>query len=1255
MNGIFTLRNEDLGRLGPEEAVAFLSQLLWAEARAFGLPAGLISIPSAVDARDGGIDAEVRDVPNDPGQGIIKAGLNCYQIKTGELTLNRAGIKSILCKPRSNALKPRIQSCLDQGGRLVIVLFGSDVPDREENKAVNDIRAKLAAIDPAYADARVEVFRQNNLVSFTQQYPSLVLQLRHIPGLSCQTRKSWADNDDMRKPFVAGASFSARAADVQRMLRSDTQAVHVRIIAEPGVGKTRFAFEATAPEDIAPLVVYDRASAFVSGPLLASLLREDNNFQVIAVLDECSEEQRIQLWNWLRHRGPRVKLVTINNEPERKEIGIDYLEPPELSPSEIEQIIRGYVGPQEHVDRWAQLAGNSPRFAHMIGTNLASYPDDILRPVEGIYDRLIAARDDPRSEEVKKRKQVLSHIALFKRFGMRPPYEKEAKAIAALVQAADPQITQVKFNEIVQFFKDQRMLQSETTLYVTPKALHIYMWVQWWEVNEAGFDLDQFLNGLPADTGLREWFLEMFRYAAGSSAAMRTVRRLLGLEGPFRDGSALRSELGSSFFLSLTEADPKSALRALQETIGRWTKEELQGFTIGRRNIIWALERIAVWKDLFSGAARLLLSLAEAENETFANNASGVFADLFSPAFGRVAPTEASPEERFPVLKEALDSTSQERQLLGLRGCDTALETGDFIRTVGAEYQGLRRQPTLWTPTTWDEVFAAYRRVWMLLTEKLNVLPPPGQQQVVTILLKRAWGVIRIQNLAAMVVDTLELLAEKEGVDKRVIIKDLIRVEGDPNEEFLPEIRERLTVLKDRLAGSDFSGLMRRFVGMDLWHDRYDEQGNPVSVADEQIQSLAQQATEHPEILDRELSWLVTAEAQNGYQFGYELGKKDPEFSLLPVLLRAQRAATNKPSAFFLGGYLRVFFEKDTNAWEEQMDALAGDDQLRALVPELTWRAGTTDRGAMRVLNLAQHGVIDVTQLKMFCLGGSIRNLSEPVFASWIEFLLHAPDRGAIGIALDLSAFYFLREGHPIPKDLTFALLTHPLLFQNNDRPIDTMEEFYWTKVAQAFVRQYPEEGLELADLMLKSLGVRGSIVDRFHSETLTVLEQIVRSDPIGVWRIVTKYLGPPIDTRAYKIKNWLQGGEFEEGEGVLAMVPLDEIWQWVDQAIEKRSWYLAGFVPRTLTREQGKICLAREVLIRYGARDDVRRNLIANFSTEGWAGPASLHYEKKKERLLAFRGEEQNENVKRWIDDYVALLDEQIERAKAEEEREEI
>jgi predicted solute-binding protein len=60
----------------------------------------------------------------------------------------------------------------------------------------------------------------------------------------------------------------------------------------------------------------------------------------------------------------------------------------------------------------------------------------------------------------------------------------------------------------------------------------------------------------------------------------------------------------------------------------------------------------------------------------------------------------------------------------------------------------------------------------------------------------------------------------------------------------------------------------------------------------------------------------------------------------------------------------------------------------------------------------------------------------------------------------------------------------------------------------------------------------------------------------------------------------------------------------------------------------------------------------MANFSTESWLGSLSQHLLSKKQKLLDFKKTEDNENVIRWIDEYVSELEVRIEEAKIREER---
>ena len=892
MDTIFTVKAEDLARLSSQEAVELFRELLWAEATALGIGKHLISVPTAITVADGGVDAEIRDVLVHSGQGIIKQELSCYQIKTGDYSIRDKGnMRKILFTPKSNGtvLEPRVKACLDKDGTLIVVLFGWDKPETELGEFVTIFRDALKDFDPKYENAKIEVWQPNQLIGFLKPFPSLALKANGNDDKIFQTHHSWSEQAEMQRPFKMGDAQKKFFSDLQTQLRRDSETIHLYVRGEAGIGKTRLVLEATRIDDLSPLVIYcDSPEHFKYSNLMNELLKADNQFSCILVIDECDFENRIYIWDKLRNRGRRIKLITIYNEFDSTSGSTIPIDVQPLDNAQISDIITDYVLVKDHIHRWIEFCNGSPRVAHALGQNLKENPHNLLASPDTVdfWGRYTSGGDNPASEEVRQRRIVLRHIALFKRFGYTGPVIAEAHIIAEKIIRVDPGITWGRFQEIIKTLKDRKILQGTYMLYITPKLLHIKLWTEWWDTYGEGFSLDEFFQDLP-DTfqNLREWFYEMFMYAAESEVANAVVVKLLGANGPFQNDDYLQIQLGARFFLALTEANPKAALACLRRTIGTWSKEKLSEFTIGRREVVWALERIAMWRELFTGAAQLLLALGEAENESWANNASGVFTKLFSLAPGELAPTQASPQERLSVLKEALKSSAKERRLLAIHACDKALKSQHFSRAVGAEYQGLRNVPDLWMPQTYGELFEAYRQIWQLLYSHLGDVPIDEQQLIVTVLLQRAQGLGRYVVLADMVIDTVNELMQKQYTDKKKILADIIRLLHYDGSQLPEHIRLRWEQLKDSLIGSDFSSRMKRYVGMDLLEDSFDEQGNRVDQVQSHIEELAQQVIENPQLLQPELHWLVTDGAQNGFRFGYALGQR--EFVLF---------ALNKPS-----------------------------------------------------------------------------------------------------------------------------------------------------------------------------------------------------------------------------------------------------------------------------------------------------------------------------------------------------------------------
>lgn len=1261
---ILTVDKKDLSSLAPEQGVLIFREIILAEASVSGIPKSCASVPGEIFEPDGGIDAAVTDSPLDSKQGIIKAGLTSYQIKTGKSDLNQqATLKEILFKKnkkKSNELKPEVKKCLDIGGTFTVVHFGWDGPDVKVKKVITGIKKLLVAVDKKYRKAHIVIAAQNKIIGLLGSYPSLALRVNGKAEARFSTHLAWSSEAEMKRPFMPASDLPAKMATMQAELRKNDQPVHIHVVGEPGAGKTRLVLEATKQDDLKPLVIYcDGPDKILGSQLISTLTREDSLLYAILVVDECDDETRTKLWNKLHHHSPRIKLVTIYNEPTEVS-GITRIESSLLGKDQISAIIGTYGVPAIDAKRWAEFCGGSPRVAHVIGENLKNDPADILKSPATIdvWNRFIAGGDTLGSEKVEERRLALQYLALFKRFGFLPPVQDEARAIAKLIESANPKITWTRFNQIVNELKKRKILQGSTTLYITPKLLHIKLWADWWTNYGTTFEINEFSSVMPPK--LVDWLLEMFEYARESAQAFQRVRELLGPDGPFNGIETFKSTRGAFFLKALALASPDEGLRCLERTIGPCTKDQLLEFKEGRREVIYSLEHMAMYRELFQSAARLLLKLGEAENETWSNNASGVFKDLFTLGPGRVASTSTPPEERLPILVEAFESDSPETRKLALDACEKALEAVHFTKFGGFDEAGLRKGPEGWTPKTYAEWWEAYRQIWQLLRERLDSLNPHDRQGAANILLNRSRGLICRTGLGNMVIESLQELLDKDYASKKAVLKEVIEVLHYDGKQLPPELRTKIQKFKDQLEGTDFPSQLKRYVGMDLLEDRFDEEGHEADFGEKRINELAQEAARDKTLLTPELDWLVTSAAENGLNFGYQLGLADQTFELLPLLVQSHRDAREKTNVYFLSGYFRAVSERNQSKWEEALDKIALDSKMRAWTPELTWRSGPlTDRAAERIFSLIQREVVGFEHLRMFAYGSVTKNLSEGIFKKWIALLIQKNSKTATSIALDLSQFFYCRQDarYSLPEDLGIILLTHPSLFTPSKEHSETMRDYNWSRMAKWFIRQYPGRSLELAKVMLERFGQDGTIVEDSHGSPVEALNIIVEKFPEKVWNEIKKYLGPPIDSRAFDITHWLRGDEFSRGKGskggILPLIPLNKLWAWVDEDVKKRAWYLTSMVPKSLFMEQDRVCLAREVLVRYGDRKDVKNELMANFSTEGWTGPESSHLQGKKEYLLKFRAEETNKNVQRWIDEYVAIIDKEFKHAQIREERE--
>ena len=238
-----------LGLLGPEEAVSVLRQLIWAEAASIGLGPALVSVPTAIYVADGGVDAEVGSVPLTASGGLLFPGLTRYQIKTGSFTAgDDAGKKDLFLKANGQEFKDRVRTCFEKSGTFVAVLFGSDAVDRTDDQTVEACRQFVREREPKFENCRIELLRQNQIAGFIDRHLALALRVQMKEFANLRTHAQWAGELESKIPLKLGPQQAAFLAQVQAELRQGV-AKHVCVWGEPGIGKTRLLYEATASDE----------------------------------------------------------------------------------------------------------------------------------------------------------------------------------------------------------------------------------------------------------------------------------------------------------------------------------------------------------------------------------------------------------------------------------------------------------------------------------------------------------------------------------------------------------------------------------------------------------------------------------------------------------------------------------------------------------------------------------------------------------------------------------------------------------------------------------------------------------------------------------------------------------------------------------------------------------------------------------------------------------------------------------------------
>lgn len=1253
MTAIFTVKKTALRDLGAEEATRLFRGLLWCETRRVGLSPHNVVISLDTNVADGGIDACVTGNIN--SDSILVKGTTRYQVKAGHRfkpwqlsALKKELFGKSTVKPNKKTLAPEIRDCLNKKDRYVLMTFGYDLTPAQHSVAKKHLTKLLRAC--GYRAPNVDVLGQGQIIGQLSLFPSLSLAFQNKSDLSFLTVEEWKTRADMVQPLQLSEEQKHTIKTIRDELRG-TKYRHIRVIGEPGLGKTRLALEAVSAEDLAPQVLYvPHAEDFQRSQLFNELLRTDSCENVVLVIDECSERERASIWNSFRERK-NIQLLTIDHGPEQsRDDAMVVLDLPRLPDEQIKAILGSYV---RNVDpsHWVAWCEGSPRVAHAVGENLRSNPEDLLKPPATVplWDRFVAGYESLDSQTSQESLTVLRHLALFTKFGFEDPVAKEAKFIWQLVQRANPAITWERFQELVSRFRLRRILQGKRTLFIVPKALHIHLWINYWDNYGRDFSFADFFSTVPSQ--LQNWFLQSFIYGHASPVARDVIAKILSPSGPFSDRAFLTGQAGTRFINYLSEADPGRTLAFIERTFGAWTKENLLGFEDGRQDMVWALEKIAVWKEYFPRAARVLVKLALAENSKYGNNATGILRGLFRTHPAGLAATQSTPFDRFPIIAESLQSQDEAEIELGLSLCKEWLSMQGGFRTVGAEYQGLRTVLEFWKPKIWGELFDAWRLCWRHLWSVSRNWSPQRRQRANRILVDAGLELVNVKPLSAEMMKTLSEIADDEATDRREFTHRLIGKLRFRSERLPRKIVTQLRALDQKLTGESFWERFCRFVLNTNWDEDYTFKGDKSKespIPTRRVKKLVGEFVAQRRVLADHLPKICSAEGHRLFDFGRLTAAELDEDSVVTEIIEAQLNADLAKNTQFIGGYFSGLRVKNSERWEGFVQELLGSERTRALGITVVLYSGRSESILKTLLKMFRSKAADASVFNGLGWEAPKARFSPEVVEEVLEALVSDNDEQSLRVAIELADYYFFEKENPrsCGEQVLFQLITAPYFFRrdNNDH-----YHYAWHRVALGFRDRFQHRDIEILKIILSSgndLGIRHS------NYPAQIADAIARAHPDDAWAIVSKNLERD-DERSVWLEMWLgEEMSFDDDKvvGPITSFNPEQVMEWVMEDPKTRARKLLRCLPKTLDQSRGgKLTKLFAETFGDGELGD---SLMSHFWTRGWSGPESAYRAGKRDKAREWVSEIKSGKILAWLYRYIELLNELIARAEIREER---
>jgi hypothetical protein len=1174
--GPFEITPDQITRLGPR-FTTFVNKLLEVERSTQGLDGPQLSINVNENASDGGVDAALR---GSAGTFWVPAGDTAFQFK-------RSSQSAAKCADEL-AEAPAAKAMLQAGGSYVIALGGDTVPDtgvQERHAAIVAKAVELQLIDADQA-GRIRVYDANLIARWASQHPALAVDpILQGVQLGAIDFERWRGSRVHQLAYSPDTTRTQQIAELRDRLAS-TQPVDIRLQGDSGIGKTRLALEALDDPRFRSQVAYIDDASQTGGGLIESLI--DQGRHAIVVVDECPAERHIKLTAKLP-TNPGVKLITIGD------VGTSRSSGPVVGVEALADDAMGTL----LTTSFPALSSEARRFVRDHSHGAPAWAIWLANAVERSPDAQAAdmiARNDIEQFITTFLPEgraffLAAVLALFERVGWDRDLRIQMELLASFADA-----TPTDLDNTLRDLTSHNLIRTQGRYRaVDPLPVAIYLAAEGWREFGARI-IDELLPTLSDDMAIA-----LFRRLAqlGRFEPARAVLpRLLAASGPFGNLQSIDANQLGALLTQFAIVMPDEVTTHLTLLIDEASGEELAELRDSRRDLVWTLEKLAWHTWTFERAADALLKLALAENETYANNATGTWIDLFGALLPGTAATSAQRAVYFE--RVAADPRSEVRAL-AIRATANGLGSHESI-TVSGEVQGGVLVEPRGAPATWAEL-GEYRRVLLRTLERLRADVEPTVADAATkALLGAIHPLIDDQFVGDELAGILSSFTGDALQQLRVDLEHLLSLHArHANED--RHILQALQELRRRLPSPDYQDELRVLLQMQRW-----------DLGDEELQDRITETVRALGPEDRvDLVDLLQSDVPAAWELGRALAVSESESDEL--LSRLTGHFTANPNALI--GYLRGLVDAgDESVFERFLDSTYGAGlELRDRLV-LAVRGPVTAASRRRILDGTAALPVRDAAAAMFGWG---RNLSSDDIAGlvddWIARTETQDDYNAAVDWLNLN----LPDGAMAPEllDPMFRLLRGRAVYHDIGR-----QGWGWARLA---LRVVDDHALELLVLLL-DLIEGAELMIHSGDEDAAILRRCLERQPLEGWA----ELGARLESQeAWRLSMQLRGW-------VQFSVPIAVLQDWIGSDLDR------GRIVAAITNPGGAepTPLAIFLLDRFSNDDQISSSLAATFSSGSWVGPWSARITAQIEQLTAWQDDtELPMGVRRWAKKMVDAL----------------